>query len=137
MSVMGPAEISAFLEEIAPGVSGWMVVEEAGDRAARVRMLFSTDALRPGGIVSGPSLMSLADFAVWVAVLAEVGPEPMTVTVNLNINFLRQVPPGDVIAETRLHKVGKRLATGDVVMYGDGDPEPVAQASVTYSIPQR
>jgi uncharacterized protein (TIGR00369 family) len=133
---MDAQEITAFLKEISPETDGSFVIEDVGDHTARVRMLFAPDRLRPGGIVGGPSLMTLADFAVWVAVLAAVGPEPMTVTVNLNIHFLRPVPPGDVVAETRLHKVGKRLATGDVVMYADGDAEPVAQASVTYAIPR-
>jgi len=134
---MDAAEVNAFLEEIGKGTTDHYVVEEIGHRSARSRMLFTQDRLRPGGIVGGPSLMALADFAVWVALLGEVGPEPMTVTVSLHINFLKPVPPGDVIADTRLHKVGKRLATGDVVMYADGDDEPAAQASVTYSIPQR
>ena len=132
---MDPAEIAAFLDQIAPNVTDYMKIETASPDGARIRMLGSDEHLRPGGIVSGPTLMALADFAVWVPVLAAIGPEPMTTTVNLNIHFLRRVPPGDVIAETRLHKVGKRLATGDVLMYADGDPEPVAHATVTYSIP--
>ena len=137
MSVLGPEEIDAFVQEQRSGrVNDWFKIEAAGNRAARVRMLYDSQQLRPGGIISGPSLMMLADFALWVAVLAEIGREPMSVTVNLNINFLKRAMPGDVIAETRLHKVGKRLATGDVLLYSDGDDEPVAQASVTYSIPQ-
>ena len=92
--------------------------------------------LRPGGIVGGPALMTLADYAVWVALLGEIGPQPMAVTVSLNINFYKPVFGGDVIAETRLHKVGKRLASGDVLMFGEDEDEPAAQASVTYSIPQ-
>jgi len=132
---MGAEEIHAFLDEIAPGTNDQFRIEEVGPRTARVRLIEAW--LRPGGIVGGPGLMSLADYAVWVAVLAEVGPEPMTVTVNLNINFLKPVPPGDVVAETRLLKLGKRLAVGDVVMYAAGDDEPAAQATVTYSIPQR
>ena len=130
---MDAREITAFLDEVSPGTTDTFVIEAVGERTARVRMRNAW--LRPGGIVGGPGLMALADMAVWVPVLAAIGPEPMTTTVNLNIHFLRRVPPGDVIAETRLHKVGKRLATGDVLMYADGDPEPVAQASVTYSIP--
>jgi uncharacterized protein (TIGR00369 family) len=137
MTRMTPEEITAFIDEMAGGGPQHLVIEAAGDKAARVRMKFSTDVLRPGGIVSGPSLMTLADYVVWVAVLAEVGPEPMTVTVSLNIHFLKPGMQRDVVAEARLHKVGKRLATGDVVMYSDGDSEPIAQASVTYSIPQR
>ncbi|MBM3671303.1 MAG: PaaI family thioesterase [Actinobacteria bacterium] len=132
---MDAAEITAFLDEIASKVTEYMKIEEASPEGARIRMLAAPEQLRPGGIVSGPSLMTLADFAVWVPVLAAIGPEPYTTTVNLNIHFLRRVPPGDVIAETRLLKVGKRLATGDVVMYADGDPDPVAQATVTYTIP--
>lgn len=134
---MGPEEIHAFVQEMRESdANDWFKIEAAGDRSARVRLLYGPQHLRPGGIVSGPTLMMLADFALWVAVLAEIGREPMSVTVNLNINFLKRVPPGDVIAETRLHKIGKRLATGDVLLFSDGDDEPVAQASVTYSIPQ-
>ena len=132
---MDAGEISTFLESMQDGASAPFDLEQIGDRTARVRMPFSTQHLRPGGIVSGPSLMTLADFAVWVAVLSVVGPVAMAVTVNLNIHFFRQVPPGDVIAETRLHKVGRRLATGDVLMYADGDDQPVAHATVTYAIP--
>jgi acyl-coenzyme A thioesterase PaaI-like protein len=132
---MDAAEVAAFLDEIAPGVTEYMKIEEATPQGARIRLLGSDNHLRPGGIVSGPTLMTLADFSVWVPVLAAIGPEPMTTTVDLNIHFFRRVPPGDVIAQTRLHKVGKRLATGDVLMYADGHPDPVAHATVTYSIP--
>lgn len=134
---MDAAEITAFLEQIAARATEFLKIEEASPEGARIRMVASDDQLRPGGIVSGPSLMTLADFAVWVPVLAAIGPEPMTTTVNLNIHFLRRVRPGDVIAETRLHKVGNRLATGDVLMYADGEDEPVAHATVTYSIPAK
>jgi uncharacterized protein (TIGR00369 family) len=79
--------------------------------------------------------MALADTAVWVAVLSVVGRVAMTVTVDLNIHFLRPAAPVDVVAEARLLKIGRRLAVGDVLMYSDGDPEPVAHATVTYAIP--
>ena len=65
------------------------------------------------------------------------GREAMTMTVNLNINFFRPGAPVDVIADVRLHRVGKRLATGDVLMYSEGDTDPIAQATVTYAIPSR
>ncbi len=130
-------QVRAFLDEISPGVTEWMVIEQAGDRTARVRMTAGPERLRPGGIVSGPALMSLADAAVWVAVLGVIGPVAMSVTVSLTIHFFRQTPPGDVVAEARLHKVGKRLATGDVLLHADGEPEPVAHATVTYSIPSQ
>ncbi len=130
-------QVRAFLDEVSPGVTEWMVIEQAGDRTARVRMTAGPERLRPGGIVAGPALMSLADAAIWVAVLGVIGPVAMSVTVSLTIHFLRPAPPGDVVAEARLHKVGRRLATGDVLLYADGEAEPVAHATVTYSIPSR
>jgi acyl-coenzyme A thioesterase PaaI-like protein len=91
--------------------------------------------LRPGGTVSGPSLMALADTAMWAAVLGAVGPVAMTVTTHLDIDFLRFVGPHDVVADARLLKLGKRLAVGDVLLTADGATEPCARASLTYSIP--
>ena len=79
--------------------------------------------------------MALADLAMYVTVLAMIGPVALAVTTNLNINFLRKPPKGDVIGECRLLKLGKRLAVGEVIMNSDGDPELVAHATVTYSIP--
>jgi uncharacterized protein (TIGR00369 family) len=128
-------QVRAFLDEVSPGVTDWMIIEQAGDRTARVRMTAGPERLRPGGIVAGPALMSLADAAIWVAVLGVIGPVAMSVTVSLTIHFLRPAPPGDVVADARLHKVGRRLATGDVLVYADGEAEPVAHATVTYSIP--
>jgi uncharacterized protein (TIGR00369 family) len=127
--------VTEFLDEIWPGVTDTYIVESVTERRARIRMVVSPDRLRPGGIVSGPALMALADTAVWAAVLGVVGRVVMTVTVDLTIHFLRPAPPGDVIGDAHLHKVGRRLATGDVLMYADGDPEPVAHAVVTYAIP--
>ena len=80
-------------------------------------------------------MMALADFAMYVAVLAAIGPVPLAVTTNLNINFLRRPAPRDLLAEARLMKLGKRLAVGEVTIRSDGEDEPVAHATSTYSIP--
>ena len=85
--------------------------------------------------MSGPSLMMLADMAMYMALLGMIGPVALAVTTNLNINFLRKPPRADVIAECRLLKLGKRIAVGEVTMYSAEDPEPVAHATVSYSIP--
>jgi len=71
-----------------------------------------------------------------VAVFSAVGPQPLAVTTNLNINFLRKPGKGDLIAEARLLKIGKRLAVGEVGIFSDGLPEPVAHVTSTYSIPR-
>ena len=129
-------QVTEYLDQVWPGITSSLTIEEVGERRARVRISVGTDGLRPGGIVSGPVLMSLADSAVWAAVIGVVGDAAMAVTVSLTIHFLRPAPPGDVVAEAQLHKVGRRLATGDVLIYADGQPEPVAHATVTYALPQ-
>jgi uncharacterized protein (TIGR00369 family) len=103
----------------------------------RVRWTFDLASLRPGGTVSGPTMMELADFAMYVAVFSAIGPQPLAVTTNLNINFLRKPAAADLIADARLMKVGKRLAVGEVVIRSEGQDEPVAHVTSTYSIPQR
>ena len=103
----------------------------------RVRKAFHANSLRPGGTISGPTMMELADFAMYVAVFSVVGPQPLAVTTNLNINFLRKPKRADLIADARLMKVGKRLAVGEVNIYSAGQAEPVAHVTSTYSIPGR
>jgi uncharacterized protein (TIGR00369 family) len=111
------------------------VIEDAWHGGCRIRRKFSERSLRPGGTISGPTMMALTDFAMYVAILASIGPVPLAVTTNLNINFLRKPAQRDLIAEVKLIKLGKRLAVGDVAIYCDGEDEMVAHATSTYSIP--
>jgi acyl-coenzyme A thioesterase PaaI-like protein len=132
---LSAAEITAFLSEVFPGAMDHFAIEAVRPMYARVRMLFTEFRLRPGGTISGPSLMTLADTGLWVALLAMIGREPLSVTSHLDIDFLRKPAPTDVVAETTLHKIGRRLAVGDVLMYSAGESVPCARASVTYAIP--
>ena len=109
-------------------------IEAVWERGCRVRQAFRPMSLRPGGTISGPTMMALADFAMYVAVLANIGPVPLAVTINLNINFLRKAAPRDLVAEARLLKLGKRLATGEVTICSDGEAEPIAHVTSTYAI---
>ena len=127
--------VAEFLDEVFPGAMDHFLIEELEPMRARVRMIFSEFRLRPGGTISGPSLMTLADTALWVALLGMIGREPLSVTSHLDIDFLRKPAAADVIAHTTLHKIGRRLAVGDVLMYSDGEEQPCARASVTYAIP--
>ena len=111
------------------------VIEDAWHRGCRIRRKFNEKSLRPGGTISGPTMMALTDFAMYVAVLASIGPVPLAVTTNLNINFLRRPVQRDLIAEANLIKLGKRLAVGEVNIWCDGEEELVAHATSTYSIP--
>ena len=114
-----------------------LTIERVDYGDIRVRRHFQEDHLRPGGTVSGPTMMELADFAMYVAVFSAVGPQPLAVTTNLNINFLRKPARADLIADARLMKVGKRLAVGEVTIFSDGSSDPVAHVTSTYSIPER
>lgn len=135
MLKLDAAGVVAFVESVWPGAFDSYEVVELGDRTASVRLRHHDRMLRPGGTVSGPALMALADLAMWVAVLGMVGPVAMTVTTHLDIDFLRFVGAHDVVADVRLLKLGRRLAVGEVLMTADGATEPCARASLTYAIP--
>jgi len=122
-----------FPEAFYPGCG--LSILAVAERSARVRLVPERTATRPGGTVSGPVLMMLADVTMYIAVLAAIGWVPLAVTTNLNINFLRKPAPGPLIADCMLLKLGKRLAVGTVTIWGEGDTEPVAHATSTYSIP--
>jgi len=132
---MSAAEVGNFLEEVYPQMAGRFAVEELSAMQARVRLKVTDADLRPGGTVSGPSMFTLADCAFYIAVLGMIGKQAMTVTTNCSIDFMRKPAPGDLIAEVVLHKLGRVLAVGDVLMRSEGVDAPVARASVTYSIP--
>ena len=136
--MMTVAELERFFLAEFPQVfhpESGLAIEAVWERGCRVRQAFRQRSVRPGGTISGPTMMALADFAMYVAVLAAIGPVPLAVTINLNINFLRKAAPRDLLAETRLLKLGKRLATGEVTICSQGETEPVAHATSTYSIP--
>jgi len=111
-------------------------VTAVGNMGATIRHEIGTNELRPGGTVSGPVLMTVADVALYVAILGEIGIVPLAVTTNLNINFLRK-PAGDkaVLGVCKLLKLGKRLAVGEVTLYSEGSDEAVAHVVGTYAIP--
>ena len=136
--VMTVGDLERFLAaEFPQGVNpeSGLSIEAVWDGGCRVRQAFRELHVRPGGTISGPTMMALADFAIYVAVLAAIGPVPLAVTINLNINFLRKPAPRDLTGEARLLKLGKRLATGEVWIRSDGEEDPVAHVTSTYSIP--
>ena len=131
-------ELERFLSVEFPQVfnaESGLAIDAVWDGGCRVRQGFRDLHIRPGGTISGPTMMALADFAMYVAVLAAIGPVPLAVTINLNINFLRKPARRDLTAEARLLKLGKQLATGEVTIRSDGEEEPVAHVTSTYSIP--
>jgi uncharacterized protein (TIGR00369 family) len=137
--VMTVEELERFLAAEFPQAfhrDSGLAIESVWDGGCRVRQAFRGASIRPGGTISGPTMMALADFTMYVAVLAAIGPVPLAVTLNLNINFLRKPAQRDLLAQALLLKLGKRLATGEVAIRSDGEEPPVAHVTATYSIPQ-
>jgi len=127
-------EIAAFMTAEFP--QSRCTVTQVGERGATVVQPVGVQDLRPGGTVSGPSLMAVADLALYVAILGEIGIVPLAVTTSLTINFLRR-PAADrsIVGVCKLLKVGRALAVGEVSLYSEGDDAPVAHVVGTYSIP--
>ena len=137
--LMNEQELTALLIREFPqiAVGEEFVVESVGPMRAVMRLRGQDKHLRPGGTISGPSMFALADVCLYVAIMAQIGPQSLTVTTNLKINFLRKPESGDLVAQCKLLKLGKRLAVGEVYLHSPGVEEPVAHASGTYSIPPR
>jgi uncharacterized protein (TIGR00369 family) len=136
---MSVAELEAFLVREFPQSfgSGDTRVESADGETCLLRQRYSDRMLRPGGTISGPTLMGLADCAMYVVLLSAIGPVGLAVTTSLNINFLRKGAPGqDVLAAARILKLGKRLAVGEVNLLSGASPDPFAHVTATYSIPK-
>jgi acyl-coenzyme A thioesterase PaaI-like protein len=130
------AEIAAFLAKDFP--QNKCSVEDVGKLTATIRHAIGVDELRPGNTVYGPVLMAVADVAIYVAILGEIGIVPLAVTTSLNINFMRKPSADrDIIGVCKLLKVGKSLAIGDVALYSEGSDQLVAHAVGTYSIPKK
>jgi uncharacterized protein (TIGR00369 family) len=137
---MTVGELLTFLREEFPQVfsDGDITVESADGETCIVRQRYRERMLRPGGTISGPTLMGLADCAMYVVLLSAIGPVGLAVTTNLSINFLRKGPPGhDIMAAARLLKLGKRLAVGEVSLFSDASSDPIAHVTATYSIPDK
>ena len=132
-------QVEAFLDREFPQIRGQgrYVVEAVGPLSARVRLGYEERHLRPGGTLSGPAMMALADLSLYVAILANIGPVGLAVTTNLSFNFLRKPAKADLIADCRLLKLGRRLAVGEVGLRSAGEVDLVCHATGTYSIPDQ
>ena len=120
-------ELMTYLEEVFPQIQGEFTIDALDEMRIRMRLNVGERHLRPGGTVSGPSIFALADVSVYLA---------LAVTTSCSSDFLRKPVAGaDLIAECRLLKLGRVLAVGEVLIFSDGGDQPVARASMTYSIP--
>jgi uncharacterized protein (TIGR00369 family) len=132
--ILGVAELQQILRESFPSAEVPLVESVDGDTVV-VYLPVSERHGRPGGTLSGPSMMTLADLAAWLITMAHVGPVVLAVTTSLHIDFLRKPSLDDLVARGRLLKLGKRLSVVDVELFSRGSDALVAKAQVTYSLP--
>ncbi len=133
---MGLDDLHRFLDAEFPQVSQDFELLDVSPMHLVMRARVGDRHLRPGGTVSGPTMFALADVAMYLAILAMIGPKALAVTTNCSIDFMRKPAAGaNLRAEARLLKLGRALAVGDVLIYSEGGDEAVARASLTYSIP--
>lgn len=134
---MDVTALNAFLRREFAQVADMFEVIEAGAETV-IRLRVDDSHLRPGGTVSGPTMFALADVGIYLAILSRIGPVALAVTTNATIDFLRKPLAGiDLLARVRVLKLGRSLAVGDCLIFSEGEAEPVARASMTYSVPPR
>jgi uncharacterized protein (TIGR00369 family) len=133
---MDAAALQAFLARDFGQVAADFAVERADAAGVCLLLKVAERHLRPGGTVSGPTMFGLADVAMYLAILSRIGPVALAVTTNCSMDFMRKPAAGrNLRAEARVLKLGKTLAVGDVLVFSDGQAEPVARAGLTYAIP--
>ena len=136
MAVLSVEELQRIVVDAFPDYDLPTVESLEGDTLV-LALTTSTRHTRPGGTLSGPTMMALADNAAWLVILGHIGPVLLAVTTSLHIDFLRKPDVTDLLARAKLIKLGSRLAVVDVDLYSRGSTDLVAKASVTYSIPPR
>jgi len=135
--VLDAAGVNALLQKAFPDArpDAFPTVLEVAPGRVKVMAAYREGLLRPGGVISGPTLMSLSDTAAYALVLAHIGDQLMAVTSSLTMNFLRGAKPGDLYAEAEMLRLGRRIAVCDVRLWTEGPDRLAAQALVTYAIP--
>ncbi len=133
---MQAPEIMAFMRQVFLQVADDFTVEEVKPNEVTLRMNIADRHLRPGGTVSGPSMFALADVSAYIVTLAMIGPKALAVTTSCSMDFMRKPVSGvDLIATAKLLKLGRQLSVSHVLIYSEGQDDPVAQATMTYAIP--
>ena len=135
--LMSKRELELFMKKEFSQVSKNFKILDLDLGSISMKMNVLHEHLRPGDTISGPTMFLLADISFYLATLSLIGPKSLTVTTNCSINFLRKPNKHDLTSKARILKIGKTLSVGDVLIYSEDINEPVAHASLTYSIPQK
>ncbi len=134
--LMTPAALEKLLADQFPDAHQFDVsVERVDATSITLRQRPGLSHLRPGGTLSGPALITLADTAAYLLLIAKTGPETEAVTTSIHMDFLRRPEATDLLAHGKLLRRGRRLAACCVELYSDNDDRMVGHASVTYALP--
>ena len=130
---LSPAAIQAIVHRGVPLAAAWGIeVVAAAQGVATCRLPWREELLRPGGTVSGPALMGLADVAMWAALLGVTGGQDESLTTSLTIHFLRRLAPGPVLAEARILKRG-RIIVGEVLIRSEASADVAAHVTTSWA----
>jgi uncharacterized protein (TIGR00369 family) len=88
---------------------------------------------REGGTVCGQALVSAADTAMVLAVLAQLGEFRPLTTANMNASFLRAIAGGEARLHARVIKPGRTLTFCEATIVG-ADGKPAMHATATYAM---
>ena len=136
MPSLTPKEVNGFVERVYPtAIAQGYRCAEVGDGFAVATWAHDEQALRPGGLISGPVQFAAADLALWFLSFTQLGLEAMAVTADLQIAFLRPARGGDLVARAELLRAGKTRISGRVLLWIEGRQDlPVAHATGSYSL---
>ena len=131
------SELSSYLDEVFPQLDNRYKIIDLQQGYARVIQNITKENLRPGGTVSGPTIFSLVDIAMYILLLAHIGKEPLAVTTNCSIDFLKKpTMDEELFADCNLLKLGKTLVVGEVLVKSSGKKALLARSSITYYRPK-
>ena len=131
------SELSSYLDEVFPQVVNRYRIVDLKQGYARVIQNITQENLRPGGTVSGPTIFSLVDIGMYILLLAHIGKEPLAVTTNCSIDFLKKTTiDEELVADCNLLKLGKTLVVGEVLVKSSEKEALLARSSITYYRPK-
>lgn len=109
-------------------------VEHFADGQATLRLPYSDELARIGGMVCGQALMAAADTAMVLAIVTQLGNRRPMTTVQLNTSFLKPLSGQDALVTARVIRAGKSLVFGEIDIVAAGDGKSVCRASTTYAL---
>lgn len=134
-AILTPDVINEMVSELYPGSQNRCL--EIGDDYAIAGYDVDDSDIRPGGFVSGPTQFAIADCALWfMAFVALRRIEPMALTSELSIRYLRPAQGTRLICRAQLEATNRRSVVGTCHTWVEGEPDRITSiAQGTYAVP--